>query len=270
MKPITLILGLLALAWPPAHGQDYRGKAAATATGSATASGTAATTVSGTARNQEANDEFTLGMQAVNNVNELVKKVQEQNDKATKRILEIDAYVNPILGETANRLYGIKPEEYLFLMKQSLSRRSPAVFRKQRSADNQTPEGILEYFDKAYAAIQASEFWYGREESLVPLDSALYQMMKTDVLAAIAKRADGEKIQAMLTERETLLSRLNTNLPLFDYLQERREWWKTYPDYMKAVEQESRGIDAEIRPGGGGGPGGPGGRGGGWGGGRGR
>ncbi|MDR1191686.1 MAG: hypothetical protein LBK60_08520 [Verrucomicrobiales bacterium] len=263
MKTYLPVLGLL-LGAPLALAQNYR----STVSGStATASDSAAAAASATPKDKDrdASGEFTLGSQAVGNVNELVKKVQEQNAQATKRILEIDAYVNPILGETANRLFGVHSNEYLFLMKQSLARRAPAVFGKQRGADNQTPDGILEYFDKAYAAIQRKEFWFGREESLVPLDNQLYQMMKTDVLAAIAKRSDGEKITAMLTERETLLSRLNTNLPLFNYLQERREWWKTYPDYMKTVEQESQGIEAEIRPGGGGGPGG--GRGGGWGGG---
>jgi hypothetical protein len=245
MRTGILTFGLVTICWSLAAAQDYR-----VPKPSAESSGTGAT-VTGTGTGgsmQNADGEFTLGSQAVGNVNELVKKVQEQNEKATKRILEIDSYVNPILGETANKLYGVKSEEFLFLMKQSLSRRSPAVFRKQRSADTQTPEGILDYFDKAHAAIQAKEFWYGREESLVPQDAALYQMMKTDVLAAISKRPDGDKIQSMLTERDTLLSRLNTNLPLFNYLQERREWWKTYPDYMKAVEQESQGIDAEVNP----------------------
>jgi hypothetical protein len=258
MRAGVLTFGLVTVCWSLAVAQDYRAPKP-----SAESSGTGAT-VTGTGNSmQNADGEFTLGSQAVGNVSELVKKVQEQNEKATKRILEIDSYVNPILGETANKLYGVKSEEFLFLMKQSLSRRAPAVFRKQRSADTQTPEGILDYFDKAYSAIQAKEFWYGREESLVPQDAALYQMMKTDVLAAISKRLDGDKIQSMLTERDTLLSRLNTNLPLFNYLQERREWWKTYPDYMKAVEQESQGIDAEVNPtpGWGGGGGGRGGRG---------
>lgn len=267
MRTGLLTLVLIVISGPLVFAQDYRAPKPGTDTSGTTASG-AATATSGTT-NQDANGDFTLGSQSVGNVNELVKKVQEQNDKATKRILEIDAYVNPILGDTANKLYGIKPEEFLFLMKQSLSKRAPAVFRKQRSADNQTPEGILDYFDKAYAAIQAKEYWYGREESLVPQDAALYQMMKTDVLAAIAKRPDGDKLQSMLAERDDLLARLNTNLPLFNYLQERREWWKTYPDYMKAVEQESQGIDAEVNGtpgwngnmGGGGGGGGRGGRG---------
>jgi hypothetical protein len=260
MRTGLLTFALITISCPLAFAQDYRAPKPGTDAG-ATASSTGTSGAAG-ASGQTAEAEFTLGSQSVGNVNELVKKVQEQNDKATKRILEIDAYVNPILGETANKLYGIRPEEFLFLMKQSLSKRAPAVFRKQRTADNQTPEGILDYFDKAYAAIQAREYWYGREESLVPQDAALYQMMKTDVLAAIAKRPDGDKIQGMLSERDMLLSRLNTNLPLFNYLQERREWWKTYPDYMKAVEQESQGIDSEINgtPGWGGG-GGRGGRG---------
>ena len=227
---IALLVAAASLAWS----QDYRAaKPEATTTDTA-----------------KKEDDFTLGAQAVGNVNELVKKVQVQNENAKKRILEIDAYVNPILGEVAAELYGIKPEEFLFLMKQSQSRRSAGVFRKQRAADTQTPEGILEYFDKAYAAIRAKEYWYGREESLVPQDAALYQTMKTDVLAAIAKRPDGVKIQEMLTERETLLSRLNANLPLFNYLVERREWWKTYPDYMQAVQEESQGVNTETNQGG--------------------
>jgi hypothetical protein len=195
---------------------------------------------------KDSGNEFTLGSQSVGNVGELIKKVGEQNDTAKKRIAEIDAYVNPILGGIANQLYGISDDEYQFLMSESRARRSAMVFRRQQQADSQTQAGILEYYNSAYTALQGRDFWFGNEQSLVPQDNALYQLMKTDIMAALAKRPDGEKIRGMLTERETLASRLSTNLPLYNYLSQRRKWWTNYPEYMKAVQQEAAGADSNT------------------------
>ena len=225
---LCLVLGASSLAWA----QDFRAAKPETPAPTPANSGT-----------KGQGDEFTLGQQSVGNINELIKKVGVQNEAAKKRLAEIDSYVNPILGNIANELYGISPKEYLFLMKQSRARRSAMVFRRQRTADTQTPEGILEYFNNAYKALQAKELWFGAEESLVPQDAALFQMMKTDVLAAVAKRPDGEKIQSMLTERETLAGRLTTNLPLYNYLVQRRSWWESYPEYVQAVEEEAQNAD---------------------------
>ncbi len=180
--------------------------------------------------------------------NELVKRVKKENDDAAKRISEIDKIVNPIMEETAVKLYGIKPEEFRFLRMQAQSQAPSAYFTKQRRADAGSIEGIVDYFDEAYQALQAQEFWFGREESLVPQDAQLYESMKADVLGSIATRSDGAKILDMLNERAQLEAKLNSNLPLYTYLSQRREWWKYYPDYKRAVEGDSKVKTEQMSP----------------------
>ncbi|MDD5261659.1 MAG: hypothetical protein PHD76_07385 [Methylacidiphilales bacterium] len=179
---------------------------------------------------------------------ELVKRVKKENDDAAKRISEIDKIVNPIMEETAVKLYGIKPEEFRFLRMQSQSQAPSTFFSKQRRLDTSSIDGIVQYFDDAYQALQAQEFWFGREETLVPQDAQLYETMKADVLGSIASRPDGSKILDMLNERAQLEAKLNSNLPLYTYLSQRREWWKYYPDYKKAVESDSKVKSEQMSP----------------------
>jgi len=119
--------------------------------------------------------------------------------------------------------------------------KSTDFFNRQRRLDRTNIEGVVAYFDEAYSSISSGQFWFGREESLVPEDSALFEKMKQDVLAAVAKRPEGSKILDMLTERDTLKSKLNENLPLYKYLSERREWWRFYPEYMTQVKSDFEG-----------------------------
>ena len=169
---------------------------------------------------------------------DLTRRVRKENEDAVKRMEAIDKIIEPVMTEEAVKLYGIKPEEFKFLRMQSESQQTSSFLNKQRRMDAGTVEGLVQYFDEAYRALKGGEFWYGREESLVPKDAELYATMKGEVMAAIAKRPDGAKILELIHEREALTSKMKSSMPLFNYLSERREWWKFYPDYKKAVEDD--------------------------------
>ena len=64
----------------------------------------------------------------------------------------------------------------------------------------------------------------------------------------VANRPDGPKILDMLNERERLMAKLKSNLPLYEYLSERREWWRIYPDYKKTVEDDFKGSLDRMAP----------------------
>jgi hypothetical protein len=193
---------------------------------------------------------------APQNLDELVKKIEKEREEAIARIEVIDKKVNPVLEDTAKKTFGIEKDEYAVLKMQSESRRSASFFSRQRNLDRNDVQGILEYFDGAYAALQSGDYWYGEEERLVQEDASLFGTLQAEVLKNVQARPDGAEILAMIEERKQLVAKLGTSQPLYRYLTERRQWWTSYPEYMEALKTDvetSAHYRGEEAQGGGGG-----------------
>lgn len=175
---------------------------------------------------------------------EMIKKIREENEQAYARILEIEAIIYPAQDEAVVKLFGLQKGEFDFLRMQSESPKSANdYFRKQQRMDRGDMTGIAAYFDEMYEAIQAKEYWIGRESSLVGDDGALFNELKGKVMEELAKTPDGQKVLAMITERDMLIGKLKTSQPLYKYFSERRLWWKSYPEYETVVKED---IDSKL------------------------
>jgi hypothetical protein len=178
---------------------------------------------------------------------ETAAKIKKENEDALKRIKEIEGIVFPVQEEEAQKLFGLQKGEYTFLRMQAETPESATqFFEKQKSVDRESFKGVALYFDETYTALQAGDYWVGREGSLVRDDSALYAELQDKVMSEIRSRPDGEKIVNMLAERDTLLSKLKTSKPLYKYLSERRLWWKNHPEYEEVVKEDVEKKNVEM------------------------
>jgi len=166
-----------------------------------------------------------------------VAKLQKARDARTQeiieRIREIDAVVSKAFAEQAPKLFGITPEEFDFLRRQAEVESSALTdyFKANRRSGLNTIEEADMYFDNAYQALQAGEFWFGREESLLEKDKSLYNSMAQAIAVELAKTEEGMKILDLRSEKQELISELKDQQPIYEYLLERRRWWRYYPDY---------------------------------------
>ncbi len=169
----------------------------------------------------------------------IMLQIKKDNEEALKRIQEIENTVYPIQEETAQKLFGLQKGEYTFLRMQSETPQSAAqFFEKQKNIDRDSFAGVASYFDETFEALQAGEYWVGREGSLVNDDSALFGELQGKVMEEMQKRPDGQKLVQMLAERDMLMNKLKTSKPLYKYFSERRMWWKSYPEYETVVKEE--------------------------------
>lgn len=178
---------------------------------------------------------------------ELVEKIKLENEQAVKRIDEIEKAVYPIQEELAQKFFGLEKGEYTFLRKQAQTPQTGVqYFEKLKNLESDSLDTIADYFDEAFSALEAGDYWVGREQTLIRDDAALFAELQNKVVAEMAKRPDGEKLTKMLSERETLLGKLKTSLPLYRYFSERRMWWDNHPGYQKAVSEDA--VPAVPRP----------------------
>jgi hypothetical protein len=184
------------------------------------------------------------------NVNKLIKTMDMESQKVLQRIQEIDAIVNVAFAEKAVELYGLSTEEYNFLRRQAEAPAKPLsqFFRAERSTGLNPIEEAERYFTNAHKAISSGEYWFGREETLVSKDKALLDVMKQKVAVELAKTEEGMKIIELQEEKSRLLSLLTSQKPLFEYLIERRNWWKYYPEYENLVKQMEQEKALNIMP----------------------
>lgn len=177
------------------------------------------------------------------NVEKLIRKMDAEATKILDRIEEIDQIVNKAYAEKAAEIYGIEASEYDFLRRQGEVDKRPLVefFKADRSSRLNAVDEAERYFANAYEAIRRNEWWFGREETLLQSDKALYGIMKKKVAVALASTEEGKKILDLEAEKKRLLQQMENQKPLFEYLIERRKWWEVYPDYQKLVDQ----INAE-------------------------
>jgi len=167
-------------------------------------------------------------------------EMKKEREKTLKRIGEIDAKVNPVKERLVGELFGLIPEEYYALQNQAENPDSGSrYFPRMRKIYFASLEGAAIYFDEAFEALRQNEFWHGREEALIQKDVALFGMMEGEVSVAIAKLPNGADLTKMIAERAELMGKLNQSAPLYEYLTERRGWWRAYPNYLQTLEQES-------------------------------
>lgn len=169
------------------------------------------------------------------------KMAQEHSDfrqKAVKRIMEIDATIEPVLARTAAELFKITPDEYQFLRLQAMSENSAQVLKKTLEGVNYDEVlQLLDYFDAAYAALQSGQYWIGQEESLIPKDKQLYEAMQVEIEKALSATEEGRKVLALIVEREELVQELDQPKPILEYLVERRKWWDAFPGYKDVLKK---------------------------------
>lgn len=170
-----------------------------------------------------------------------IGEMKKDREKMLKRIAEIDAKVNPVKERLVGELFGLVPEEYYALQLQAESPDSGSrYFPKLRRIYTSSLEGAAMYFDESYEALRQNEFWHGREEALIQKDVALFGMMEAEVAVAIAKLPNGGELTKMISERAELMGKLNQSAPLYEYLTERRGWWRAYPNYMENLQYEAQ------------------------------
>jgi hypothetical protein len=178
---------------------------------------------------------------------EVVTKIKKENEQAVLRIAEIEKFIYPLQEQTAQKIFGLQSGEYTFLRMQAQTPQSATqFFDKLKNTDRSSFGGIVSYFDEAYDALQKGDYWVGREGSLVSDDSALFAELEEKVLEEIRKRPDGDKVIGMIAERDLLLKKLKTSKPLYSYFNDRRLWWKSYPEYEAIVKEESDGQAEKL------------------------
>ncbi len=173
------------------------------------------------------------------NVEKYGAMIQKEAQAAMKRIEEIDDQVGKAYAEAAVRIFGISKEEYLFLHRQSEvdSNTLSQYFRSGRRTALNVVEEADRYFENAHKAILAGEYWFGREESLLARDKAVYDMMNQKIAVELATTEEGKKIFALQDEKRMLQESFKLQQPFYEYLVERRQWWRYYPEYQSLVEQ---------------------------------
>lgn len=173
------------------------------------------------------------------NVSKLEEMRYTRKNEILKRIREIHAVVEKAFADQAPKLFGISKEEYIFLSRQAQvqSETLSKFFEVGRSRGLNTIEEASLYFDNAFQALQAGEYWFGREESLVEKDRSLHSSMDQAIAVELAKTEEGMKILDLRKEKQQLLSELKDQQPIYEYLLERRRWWRYYPDYEKLTNR---------------------------------
>jgi hypothetical protein len=179
---------------------------------------------------------------------QMLKDLQEKNQRIRARIQEIENILFPIEEEIAKRNFFFTTGEYAFLRIQSeTSRTSSRFFEAQSRVDRDSWDAAAAYFDLAYDALKDGYLWVGREQSLVGEDTKLFNDLQTKVREEMEKRPDAEKLLQLITERDQLRQALQTSGPLLKYLTERRLWWRSYPDYVDTVKKDSVELDDGTR-----------------------
>ncbi|MEM6885627.1 MAG: hypothetical protein AAF571_11390 [Verrucomicrobiota bacterium] len=184
------------------------------------------------------------------NVKKLTETMDTEATKILDRIREIDSIVHKAYAEKAAEIYGIEAGEYDFLRRQSEVDSKPLTqfFKSDRSTRLNAIEEAHQYFTHAYDAINKNEFWFGREETLLAKDKALFKTMQGKVATELAASAEGKKVLDLEAEKRRLLQLMETQKPLFEYLIERRKWWETYPDYEELVDQIESEKNLQLTP----------------------
>jgi len=172
------------------------------------------------------------------NVPKLVQSMDAYVESVMEKVRELDQTIARAFATEASTLFGISEEEYLFLHQQSNVDSAPLTqfFKSGRRSSLNPIEEANRYFENAYQAITSGEYWFGREESLLVKDRQLYEQINQAVAAKLAKTEEGMKILDLRKERQALLSSLEEQAPLYEYLVERRQWWRYYPDYRDLLQ----------------------------------
>lgn len=171
-----------------------------------------------------------------NNARELLKQLNEQARKDQERIREIEGILFPYEDKVAVEVFFFAPGEYTFLRKQSEGARTATqFFQAQTQIDRSSWDGVSLFFDMAYDAMRAGYLWVGREQGLINEDVQLFNELRTKVQEEIRKRPEGAEMMKLAQEREQLLAKAKTSAPLLKYFNERRQWWKGYPDYEAVI-----------------------------------
>jgi hypothetical protein len=171
-----------------------------------------------------------------NNARELVKQMNEEAAKDEARIKEIEALLFPYEDKIAQELFFMTAGEYTFLRRQANSSRTAAqYFQAQQQIDRSSWDGVSFFFDTAYDAVRAGYLWVGREQGLVNEDVQLFNDIRTKVQEEMRKRPDGQEMLKLAAERDQLVGKSRASAPLLKYFNERRQWWKSYPDYEATI-----------------------------------
>jgi hypothetical protein len=173
-----------------------------------------------------------------NNAKELLDQLNAEDKKNRDRIKEIEAILFPYEDKIAVELFFFTPGEYGFLRRQTEGARSATqFFEAQSRIDRSSWDGVSFFFDLAYDSLRAGYLWVGREQALITEDTKLYNDIRSKVQEEMRKRPDGEAILKLSAERDALLSKAKTSEPLLKYFNERRQWWKSYPDYESTLTE---------------------------------
>lgn len=171
-----------------------------------------------------------------NNAKELVKQMNEEARKDKARIKEIEALLFPYEDKIAQELFFMTAGEYTFLRRQADGSRTAAqYFQAQQQIDRSSWDGVSFFFDTAYDAVRAGYLWVGREQGLVNEDVQLFNDIRTKVQEEMRKRPDGQEMLKLAAERDQLVGKSRASAPLLKYFNERRQWWKSYPDYEATI-----------------------------------
>lgn len=171
------------------------------------------------------------------NADQLMRMMAEKDAKARQRIREIEGIVFPVEDALAVELFFFAPGEYTFLRLQSeIQRTAGRFFDAQSRIDQDSFDGVAEFFDLAYDQMKTGKLWVGREQNLITEDAALFNELRAKVQEAIRKRPDGQKLLDLLAERDRLIQERAQSGPVLKYFTERRMWWRSYPEYQEAVK----------------------------------
>jgi|GEM_PF-877702 len=178
------------------------------------------------------------------NARELLEKLNAEAKRDAERIKEIESILFPYEDKVAMELFFMASGEYAFLRRQSESARTAGrFFQAQQQIDRSSWDGVSIFFDTAYDAMRSGYLWVGREQGLINEDVQLFNDLRTKVQEEMAKRPDGQAMLKLAQERDALLGKSRASAPLLKYFNERRQWWKGYPDY-EATVKESVGLPA--------------------------
>lgn len=167
-------------------------------------------------------------------IEQKLENVKKERETIQIRIKEIEKRINPILTTIAKNLYDLEPLEYRMLKLQAEKPDLAAqFFKKQNAYYENSLEGAAAYFDGAYEALRKDQLWFGREESLIKEDTAVFDKIQERILKELGKRDDAQELLDLIEERKGLIKKATSYGPVYDYLIERRGWWKQHPDYIK-------------------------------------
>jgi hypothetical protein len=169
-----------------------------------------------------------------------VEKMREEREAAAKRILEINKILDPVENRLALKLFGFDETEYRALRAQAENPQVGAdFFAKFRRVYTASLDGAALFFDEAYASMSKGQFWFGREEELVQKDAALFAEIQAAIVDEIRRLPEGEELIKLMAERSELRRSVEVSGPMFEYLSERRNWWKAYPAYLQTIREQT-------------------------------